>query len=63
MTAEAILMFITTQASTMNAVTSGAAQLSELEDRLREGFRANFPHGGSAVACFANPLWLLHKGA
>ena len=68
MTAEAILRLITTQGSTVNAVTSGAAELSELEECLRQGLRSNFPDaksGGSgrtALARFVNPLWLLRKG-
>ena len=60
MTAEAIVQLITSQASTVNAVTSGAARLSELEERLREGLRPLCPAGG-ASARFVNPLWLLRK--
>ncbi len=61
MTADAIRRFITTQASTVNAVTSGAASLAELEERLREGLRSHCPAGRPATARFSNPLWLLRK--
>lgn len=41
-------------------LASGAARLSELEERLREGLRPLCPEGG-ALARFVNPLWLLRK--
>lgn len=61
MTADAICQFITTQASTVNAVTSGAASLPELEERLRDGLRSHCPGDRPATARFLNPLWLLRK--
>jgi SAM-dependent methyltransferase len=61
MTADAIRQFITTQASTINAVTSGAASLEELEERLRDGLRSHIPEGHHATARFLNPLCLLRK--
>jgi SAM-dependent methyltransferase len=63
MTVDAVLLFITTQASTVNAVTSGAARLHELEERLRDGIRSHFPEGRWALARFVNPLWLLRRSA
>jgi SAM-dependent methyltransferase len=64
MTVEDVLLLITTQASTVNAVTSGTAPLAELECRLREGIRGSFPEGCErAPARFVNPLWLLRKSA
>jgi SAM-dependent methyltransferase len=61
MTADAALLFITTQASTINAVTSGAAGLLDLEERLREGLYSHFPECRRATARFVNRLWLLRK--
>jgi ubiquinone/menaquinone biosynthesis C-methylase UbiE len=63
MTADAICMLITTQASTVNAVTQGGALLKVLEAELHEGVRSHFPDAETATARFVNPLWLLRKHA
>jgi ubiquinone/menaquinone biosynthesis C-methylase UbiE len=61
MTLEEAVRLITTQASTIHAVRSGAASLSELEARIREGFRRYFPPDDAAAVRFVIPLSLLHK--
>jgi hypothetical protein len=52
---------VTTQASTVHAIESGAATLAELEARLARGLAPYFP-GDSAVRLrFGGPLWLLRR--
>ena len=61
MTLDALVSFILSQASSINAVTVGAASLGALEARLREGLAPHVPHGAAATARFDVPFALLRK--
>ena len=61
MTLDALVSFILSQASSINAVTVGAASLGALEARLREGLARHVPHGAAATARFDVPFSLLRK--
>jgi len=61
MTLDALVSFILSQASSINAVTVGAASLGALEARLREGLAPHVPHGAAATARFDVPFALLRR--
>jgi SAM-dependent methyltransferase len=64
MALDELVSFILSQASSINAVTTGAASLDALEARLREGVARLVPGGGSAsTARFDVSFSLLRKAS
>ncbi len=61
LTQAALAEFVTTQASSVNAICAGAATLAELESRLAAGLAPHFPDGAWRPLWFAGPLWLLRR--
>jgi ubiquinone/menaquinone biosynthesis C-methylase UbiE len=63
MTHDELVSFILSQASSINAVTAGAASIDALEARLRESLAQHLRHGTTATARFDVPFALLRKVA
>lgn len=63
MTLDELVCFILSQASSINAVTAGAASLGALEARLREGVAHHAPRGRASTARFDVPFSLLGKAS
>lgn len=61
MTLAELAEFVTTQASTVHAIESGAATLAELESRLARGLEPFFPEGAPVALRFGGPLSLLRR--
>jgi SAM-dependent methyltransferase len=61
MTCAALAAFVTSQASTVHAIESGAATRGELETRLARGLAPFFPERGAVPVRFGGPLWLLRR--
>ena len=63
MTIDALVSFILSQASSINAVTTGAASFAALEASLRDGLARHVPPVAAATARFDVPFTLLRKVA
>jgi hypothetical protein len=61
MTRAALAEFVTTRASTVHAIESGAATLAELEARLADGLAPFFPGEDPVPLRFGGPLALLRR--
>jgi SAM-dependent methyltransferase len=61
MTHDELVSFVLSQASSINAATTGASPVDALEARLREGLGQHLPRGTTATARFDVPFALLRK--
>jgi SAM-dependent methyltransferase len=61
MTLDEAVSFVLSQASSINAVATGAASLETLEQRLRDAFQTAFPRSLAATARFDVPSFLLRR--
>jgi hypothetical protein len=61
MTADDLLLFVLSQASSINAVSTGFASLEALELQLRSAMSAAVPRALAATVMFDVPLSLLRR--
>jgi ubiquinone/menaquinone biosynthesis C-methylase UbiE len=61
MTHDELVSFVLSQASSINAATTGASSIDALEARLREGLGQHLRRGATATARFDVPFALLRK--
>lgn len=61
MTLDELVQFVLSQASSINAVTVGAASVGELEARLRQGLSQHVSKASAVTARFDVPFSLLRK--